>query len=165
MLPHLDAAYNLARWLTRNEHDAADVVQEAYLRALRFFDSYHGGDGRAWLLTIVRNACHTNARSTARDTRGETVEFDEQTHALDVTAAPDAQPMRDVDQQVVKDSLADLPVELREMVVLRELEGLAYKEIAAVTGLPIGTVMSRLSRARRALTDALAPGAAKDGPS
>src|SRR4051794_29075324 len=77
MLPHLDAAYNLARWLTRSEHDAADVVQEAYLRALRFFDSYHGGDGRSWLLTIVRNTCHTHARSTTRGIAGKAVEFDE----------------------------------------------------------------------------------------
>jgi RNA polymerase sigma-70 factor (ECF subfamily) len=155
VLPHLDAAYNLARWLTRNEHDAADVVQEAYLRALRFFDSYHGGDGRAWLLTIVRNTCHTHSRASTRGIAGKAVEFDEQAHALDATAAPDAEAMRDVDQQAVKNSLAELPVELREMIVLRELEGLAYKEIAAVTGLPIGTVMSRLSRAREKLRRAM----------
>jgi RNA polymerase sigma-70 factor (ECF subfamily) len=147
-LPHLPAAYNLARWLTRDGHDAEDVVQEAYLRAVRSFGGFRGGDGRAWFLAIVRNTCLTWLRRNRPHT--PTVPFDEARH--DRPGVPDA------DQsggEALRAALEALPPEFREAVVLRELEGLSYKEVAAVTGVPIGTVMSRLSRGRGQLRQTL----------
>jgi len=145
MLPHLDAAYNLARWLLRNEADARDSVQEAYLRAFKAYDRFRGGDGRAWLLTIVRNVCYSQLRRAQRAPAPEA--FDELQHTpLDDTLA--AGPGGEPDTARLDAALAALPVEMREVIVLHELEGLAYKEIAAVAGIPLGTVMSRLARAR-----------------
>lgn len=153
MLPHLSAAYNLARWLTRNDHDAEDVVQEAYLRAFRFFGGYRGGESRAWLLSIVRHTCYTWLQ---RNRTHELTEFDEETHALEAdTPTPEAALLQRADQQLLRRALEELPVEFREVLILRELEGLSYKEVAEVAGVPIGTVMSRLARARLRLQQAL----------
>ncbi len=155
VLPHLDAAYNLARWLTRNDHDAEDVVQEAYLRAFEFFAGFYGTDGRGWLLTIVRNTCYTwLRRNRAEDL---STEFDEEIHSESVASPnPEELLLENADRQHLQDALEELPVEFREALVLRELEGLSYKEIAGVSGVPVGTVMSRLARARARLKDALA---------
>ena len=160
MLPHLDAAYNLARWLLRNEHDARDSVQEAYLRAFRAYAGFRGGNGRAWLLTIVRNVCYSRLRQVKREAPRE--EFDEQQHtpAGDALEAA-ARLRREADRERLDAALAALPDDMREVIVLHELEGLAYKEIAAVAGIPLGTVMSRLARARlrlqRELKQRMAP--------
>jgi RNA polymerase sigma-70 factor (ECF subfamily) len=154
VLPHLDAAYNLARWVTRNDHDAEDVVQEAYLRALQFFDSFHGGDGRAWLLRIVRNTCFTWLEKNRP--REPATAFDETRHGAAAGAGPDAPLLASEDRDLLRQALAELPEEFREAIVLRELEGMSYREIAAVTGAPIGTVMSRLARARERLLAGLA---------
>jgi RNA polymerase sigma-70 factor, ECF subfamily len=157
VLPHLDAAYDLARWLTRNDHDAEDVLQTAALRALQFFDGFHGVNARAWLLTIVRNVFYTWL--DARHRGHEAVPFDEEIHATEDAGAPLGQPeaelLRRVESRFLREGFEALPLPLREVMVLRELEGLSYKEIAAVTAVPIGTVMSRLSRARRQLQDFL----------
>lgn len=159
VLSHLDAAYNLARWLTRNDHQADDLVQEACLRAFRFFSGFRGRDGRAWLLTIVRNTYFT----TLRDRRHEndSVGFDEDVHSLDESGqtgnAAETLVSRNDAKRQVNDALERLPLEFREIVVLRELEELSYKEIAAVMGIPIGTVMSRLARGRKLLTNYLNP--------
>jgi RNA polymerase sigma-70 factor (ECF subfamily) len=155
VLPHLGAAYNLARWLTRNDHDADDVVQEAYLRAYQFFDSFHGSDGRAWLLRIVRNTCYTWLEKNRP--RAPTTTFDETKHSTGtVVAGPDAALLASEDSKLLRQALAELPDEFREAIVLRELEGLSYREIAAVTSAPLGTVMSRLARARERLQEGLA---------
>ena len=155
VLPHLDAAYNLARWLTRNEHDAEDVVQEAYLRAFEFFGGFYGKDGRGWLLTIVRNTCYTWLRKNRAAELS--TPFDEEIHHEDVASPnPEELLLEHAGRQHLKDALEELPVEFREALVLRELEGLSYKEIADVSGVPVGTVMSRLARARDRLKDALA---------
>jgi len=155
VLPHMDAAYNLARWLTRNDDDAEDVVQESYLRALKFFGAFHGSEGRPWLLTIVRNTCYTWSK---RNRSTELAEFDEATY-LDETDAldPERSSVRNAQKRLVREALERLPVEFREVMVLRELEELSYKEIAAVVGIPVGTVMSRLARARKRLQLSLAP--------
>lgn len=154
-LPHLDAAYNLARWLTRDEHAAEDVVQEAYLRAARFFASFRGGDGRTWLLAVVRRAAYdwlTKCRAWAA------ASFDEELHGPgDESMNPEHLAARTADRQLLRQALEELPPEFREVTVLRELEGLSYQEIAAVAGVPLGTVMSRLSRARKQLQRRLAP--------
>jgi len=149
VLPHLDAAYTLARYLTRNEADAQDIVQDASLRALKYFDGFRGttaSDGRAWFLTIVRNAVYTWGQRQGND--GRVTEFNEELHSDDVTRDPAAT----VDLRAALDAL---PLEFREVIVLRELQGLSYKEISDVTGVPVGTVMSRLSRARKRLQEAL----------
>lgn len=147
MLPHLDAANNLARYLLHDAAAAADAVQDAYLRALRHFGGWRGGDARAWLLAIVRNVCRD-----AQTGRDPGVEFDEALHS---DAVSDDTPAADLDRRAARETLAQalerLPREFREVIVLRELEGLSYKEIADVTGVPVGTVMSRLSRARERL--------------
>ena len=150
VMPHLDAAYNLARWLTRNEADAQDMVQEAYLRALRFFGGFHGTDARAWLLTIVRNTCYTwLKRNRLPELSGDFEEavLTKESDELD----PEASHLLKVQSQLINEAIEKLPIEFREVVILRELEELSYKEIAEITGIPIGTVMSRLSRARKRL--------------
>jgi RNA polymerase sigma-70 factor (ECF subfamily) len=150
ILPHLNAAYNLARWLLRNEDDAADAVQEACLRALKFFGGFRGGDGRTWLLTIVRNTCYT--RLGQGRAHGEATMFDEEMHSPDAPADdPEEMLMRSYEGERLKRALEDLPAEFREVVILRELEGLSYKEIAGIADVPVGTVMSRLARARKRL--------------
>ena len=152
ILPHLNAAYNLARWLTHNEHDAQDVVQEAYLRAFRFFDSYKGGDGKSWLLEVVRNTCFTFHRREKRNLTS--VEFDEATHTPAVNL-PDAEEALVVASKktILKDCIEGLPDAFRGILVMRELEEMSYQQISEVAGLPPGTVMSRLSRARKRLEE------------
>lgn len=154
-MPHLSAGYNLARWLTRSEHDAEDLVQEAYLRAFRSFDSYRGGDPRAWLLSIVRNTCYSWLRQRRGHLADAAAAEDPEEVPDDPAAGPEAQVIRHADGLLVRGALEELPVEFREAVVLRELEGLSYKEIAEVAGVPLGTVMSRISRGRKHLQQAL----------
>jgi RNA polymerase sigma-70 factor (ECF subfamily) len=155
VLPHLDAAYNLARWLLRSEHEAEDVVQEAYLRALRFFGGFRGSDSRGWLLTIVRNVSYTWLRK--RRPEELTLSLDEEIHGREEGGpSPEGEVLRRAVGRSVKQALETLPLELREVIVLRELEGLSYAEIASVAEIPIGTVMSRLSRARSRLRNLLA---------
>ena len=149
-LPHLSAAYNLARWLLHNEQDAEDVVQEAYLRAFRFFSGYYGGDSRTWVLTIVRNTCYTWLQKNRALRLAEPIEEKIEELVLDYSD-PEVLLLQSVDSQTVRLALQDLPVEFREVVVLREIEGLSYKEIANVVDIPIGTVMSRLKRGRERL--------------
>ncbi|HEY3839719.1 MAG TPA: sigma-70 family RNA polymerase sigma factor [Bryobacteraceae bacterium] len=152
ILPHLNAAYNLARWLTRNEHDAQDVVQEAYLRAFRFFDSFKGGDGKAWLLAVVRNTCSTWRRREMRGSNDEP--FDEAAHSADLQPVSQEQKMVDSARRgVLRNCIEKLPADFREVIVMREIEGMSYQEIAEAATLPVGTVMSRLSRARKRLED------------
>ena len=155
VLPHLDAAYNLARWLTRNEQDAQDVTQEAFLRAFRSFDGYQGGNMRAWLLTIVRNTCYTWIQRNRRADRTEL--FDEEIHSMSFSggADPEAQVLAGADRESLRRALEDLPDAFREALVLREMEGMSYKEIADVTSVSLGTVMSRLARARTQLRESL----------
>jgi len=154
ILPHLDAAYNLARWLMRNEDEAADAVQDACLRALRFIGGFRGGDGRVWLLAIVRNACYSRLKRGAR--REMETEFDDEIHSPETEAAnPEDLLERSRDSETLGRALEELPEEFREVVVMRELEGMSYKEIAEVAGVPIGTVMSRLARARKRLQQTL----------
>ncbi len=155
MLPHLDAAYNLARHLARNDHDAEDVVQEAYLRALRYFGAFSGQNTRAWLLAIVRHTTYTRRR---RDQLSAiTAEFSDEFHS---GAAEGQGPEQDLDRREtaarVQSALDRLPRPFREVLVLRELEDLSYEEISRIVRAPIGTVMSRLSRARARLKQALA---------
>ena len=150
VLPHLDSAYNLARWLIRNDHEAEDLVQEACLRALKSFEGFRGGDARAWLLTIVRNSCYTWLDQNRRQEL--TTAFDEEIHtAEEHSRSPEALLLEGAQARLVKDLLEELPPEFREAIVLRELEGMSYKEIASVAGVPVGTVMSRLARARERL--------------
>ena len=157
-LPHLDAAFNLARWLAGNTADAEDVVQDAYLRAYRYFDAFQGGNFRVWLLTIVRNAFMTWVKENRSgrmvfvpDTPlAETADMDE-TAWGSKPRDPEALLMESIDSETLSRLMAKLPSDYREVLLLREVEDLAYKEIADVTGVPIGTVMSRLSRARLAL--------------
>jgi len=152
--PHAAAAYNLARWLTRNDQDAEDVEQEASLRAFRAIEGFHGGDSRAWLLTIVRNASYTWLHRNRN--RDFTVPFDDRLQDMaDDSPGPETLMLKRVDREALAQALERLPVELREIVVLREMEDLSYKEIAQIADLPIGTVMSRLARARRRLQQSL----------
>jgi RNA polymerase sigma factor (sigma-70 family) len=154
ILPHLDSAYNLARWLTGNDHDAEDVVQDAYLRAVKFFAGFRGGDGRPWLLGIVRRAGYDwLARNRAHQ---PLMVFDEERHSDSRDNLDPAQLLlQEEDRELLREALAELTVEFREVLVLRELEGLSYKEIAAITDLPAGTIMSRLARGRERLRDRL----------
>ena len=154
VLPHLDAAYNLAHWLTRNETDAEDVVQESYLRAFKFFGSFHGADGRSWLLAIVRNTCYTwMQRNRSPELR---FPVDDELHEIESTDLnPEALLVQRVDTFRVRRALEELPGEFREVLVLRELEEMSYRDIANITDLPLGTVMSRLARGRKRLQLAL----------
>lgn len=152
VIPHLDAAYNLARWLTHDETNAEDVVQEAYLRAFKFFDGFHGTNGRAWLLTIVRNTCYTWLQQNRAHELA--IEFNEELHSGEGTN-PETILLENADKQLLKQALEELPVEFREVMILRELEGFSYLEIAAIADVPIGTVMSRLARARKRLQTCL----------
>jgi RNA polymerase sigma-70 factor (ECF subfamily) len=147
VLPHLDAAYNLARWLTRNEQDAQDIVQEAYLRAFRFFHAFRGGDARSWIMKIVRNTCYTWIHEN-RPLQGA-MEFDENLIPPDPGALnPEDVVLQNDSGNLVRKALENLPANFREVLVLRELDGMSYKEIAEITGMAAGTVMSSLSRAR-----------------
>ena len=152
VLPHVDAAFNLARWLLRGRSDAEDVAQEALLRACRFFRGFNGGDARAWLLQIVRNTCYTWLEKN-RPMELST-EFDEELH-LQTSATPETLAIIADNHKRLTLALETLPPRFREILVLRELEGCSYKEIATITSTPIGTVMSSLSRARRQLYSAL----------
>jgi RNA polymerase sigma-70 factor (ECF subfamily) len=154
MLPHLDAAHNLARWLLRNEQDAEDCVQEAFLRAWRAFPRYRTGDSRAWFLTIVRRLCYSHLRDLGR--RQEAAEFDEEIHGITAAETTSIDRFeREATREMLEKAMEELNEEYREVIVLHELEGLAYKEIAEVAGIPIGTVMSRLARARQRLQQAI----------
>jgi RNA polymerase sigma-70 factor (ECF subfamily) len=148
VLPHVDAAFNLARWLLRRRADAEDVAQEALLRAYRFFRGFHGGDSRAWLLQIVRNTCYTWLEKNRP--LELSVEFDEALH-LQTCPTPETIAIVGDERARLTRALEKLPPRFREVLVLRELEGCSYKEIAAITSIPMGTVMSSLSRARRQL--------------
>ena len=161
MLPHMDAAYNLARWLLRNEHDARDSVQDAYLRAFRAITQFRGNEGRAWLLTIVRNVCYSKMRSTKHVLEAEL--FDENTHGIVNESAETAERLRrEISSELLAATLANLPEAMREIIVLHDLEGMPYKDISSVVGIPIGTVMSRLARARLRLQKELLQHLAKD---
>jgi len=149
-LPHLDAAYNLARWIVHNDQDAQDIVQEAFIRAFKGFQGFRGGNGRAWLLTIVRNTAYTWMNKRMPDQK--LVPYVEERHAniisIDQSTSESVLEKR---RQDLSDALKRLPSEFREVIVLYEIEGLSYKELALSLGVPVGTVMSRLSRARRRL--------------
>lgn len=162
ILPHLDAAYTLARYLMRDPHDAEDAVQDSCLRALRYFQTFRGGDARAWLLAIVRNRCHS-LRSDRRNRRdASAVVFDEELHSKEAEAElADAATLRAATRESLEEAVRRLPEEFREVIVLRELQELSYREISEVVGVPIGTVMSRLSRARQRLQHALGPESAE----
>ena len=160
-LPHLRAAYNLARWLTRNAADADDVVQEAYLRAFKHFGSFRGGDGRLWLLAIVRNTCYTWMQHNRSPEL--TIPLDDELYEIESKDLnPEALLLQSADTQIFRQALEELPVEFREALVLRELEGLSYRQIAEVVDIPLGTVMSRLARARKRLQENLASRANKE---
>ena len=154
-LPHLDAAYNLARWLTQDESGAEDVVQDACLRAFRFLDHQHGPNPKAWFMAVVRNACIDWIKERRR--RFQEEEFDETAHGAEASAIepPDAAAARESDARWLHRCVEALPREYREVLVLRELEELSYKEIGAIVGVPPGTVMSRLARGRELLQQRL----------
>jgi RNA polymerase sigma-70 factor (ECF subfamily) len=154
VLPHLDAAYNLARWLTRNQQDAEDIVQEAFLRAFRFFPGFRGGDARAWLMKIVRNTCYTWLHENR--SLQDATEFDENVFLPDSCVPnPEEAVLRNDSNILVREALEKLSPNFREVLILRELEGMSYREIADITGMPVGTVMSSLSRARCRLRQVL----------
>lgn len=161
VLPHVDAAVNLARWLLRHPDDAEDVAQEAVLRAYRFFSGFRGGDARAWLLQIVRNSCYTWLEK--RMPVELVTEFNEELHPVP-SLSPETFALRASDRAKLLNALESLPVRSREVIVLRELEGCSYKEISEVTGIPMGTVMSTLSRAREKLAQVLGGSAEKETP-
>jgi RNA polymerase sigma-70 factor (ECF subfamily) len=149
IMPHMDAAYNLARWLTSSDPDAQDVVQEAYLRAFKFFGGFRGGNSRSWLLRIVRNAFYDWLKRNGREAA---TPFDEAVHdRVEDNGTPDALLLEKRDHELLRQAIAELPVEFREALVLRELEGMSYKEISELANVPLGTVMSRLARAREHL--------------
>jgi RNA polymerase sigma factor (sigma-70 family) len=161
VLPYLDAAYSLARWLTRNDQDAEDVVQEASLRALRFFGGFRGDNARAWFLKIVRNSYHT--RLGKKLGAPPTTPFDEPRHSPEQSSDPETLLLQKAYRQSLSQALENLPANFREVLVLREIEGLSYKEIADVVGIPIGTVMSGLARARERLRQSLGHLSNSDG--
>jgi RNA polymerase sigma factor (sigma-70 family) len=154
VLPHMDAAYNLARWLVRNAQDAQDIVQESYLRAYKFFSGFQGGDARAWLLKIVRNTSYSFLEKNRPASQSE--EFDEKVHTGDAPPLDAEETLeRAAESRMLHEALAELPVNFREILILRELEGLSYKEIGEVVNVPIGTVMSSLARGRDRLREVL----------
>jgi len=155
ILPHLASAYNYARWLLHNQSDAEDVVQESYLRAFKYFNGYHGGDSRAWLLTIVRNTSYDWLRQNRSSQLVDPI--DDSAEALEVTdySNPETVLRQRVDQDLLRQAVEELPIEFREVLILREMEDLSYKEISALCDLPIGTVMSRLARGRKRLQQKL----------
>jgi len=154
ILPHIDAAFNLAHWLINNDQDAEDIVQESCLRAYKYFSSYQGGNSRAWLLTIVRNTCYTWLHEN--QAQGLTVDLDDELSSAEFDSADPEQCLQiKIDQLSVIRALEELPPVYRELIVLREMETLSYKEIALIAGVPIGTVMSRLARARQQLKEFL----------
>jgi RNA polymerase sigma-70 factor (ECF subfamily) len=154
VLTHMDAAYTLARYLVGDEHDAQDVVQEAALRAFTYFDGFRGGEARAWFLAIVRNCARDWVRVRVRDRR--TLEFtDRHVESIPDVHTADASAIAASERARIAAAMAELPPEFTEVIVLREIEGLSYKEISAVAGVPIGTVMSRLARGRQRLAAAL----------
>ena len=159
VLPHLNSAVNLARWILRNRADSEDVVQEAMLRAYRFFNRFHGGDARAWLLQIVRNTCYTWLEKN-RPAELMT-EFDEEVHQQP-SANPETLAAQSNERERLMRALESLPARAREVLVLRELEGCSYKEIADIVAIPIGTVMSTLARARERLQRTLAAAGTKE---
>jgi RNA polymerase sigma factor (sigma-70 family) len=147
IMPHMNAAYNLARWLSRNDSDAQDIVQEAYLRAFKFLSGFRGGNSRAWLLRIVRNAFYDWLKKNRGEETSEP--FDEQIHdPADEAQRPDALLLEKVEHELLDEAIASLPLEFKEVLVLRELEGFSYREISEVANIPLGTVMSRLARGR-----------------
>ncbi len=150
MMPHFNAAFNLARWLTRNQQDAEDIVQESYLRAYRFFDGFKGGDGKGWLMAVVRNTFLTWASHAKGES--QTVAFDEAVHDRGrEEASVETRLVGDAAVGSLRDCVQALQTEYREVLVMRELEDMSYREIAEATAIPLGTVMSRLSRARKLL--------------
>jgi RNA polymerase sigma-70 factor, ECF subfamily len=160
-LPHLDAAYNLARWLTHNDHDAQDVVQEAFVRAMHYIGGFRGDNARSWMLQVVRHTCY----SWLKENRpAEVLAFDESEDAIHEAAAPAAEEphsmaVRQADRAQINRAIAALPILYRDVLVLRELEDLSYSDIARIADIPVGTVMSRLARARGLMRQALMPGA------
>jgi RNA polymerase sigma-70 factor (ECF subfamily) len=156
-IPHLDAAYNLARWLTRNDHDAQDVVQDALVRAARYIGGFRGEGARAWLLQIVRNTCYSWLKENRPVEKVALDDFDDAWQEMAAPSAdePPAVAMRKADRAQIDAAIANLPVAYREVLVLRELEDLSYSDIARVAGIPVGTVMSRLARARGLMRSAL----------
>jgi RNA polymerase sigma-70 factor, ECF subfamily len=161
VLPHLDAALNFSRWLLRSRADAEDVAQEAMLRSYKFFSGFRGGDARAWLLQIVRNTCYSWLQKNRPGQ--DATEFDEELHGA-ASPTPEALAMAGEDRARLTRALEALPPRYREVIVLRELEGCSYKEIAAIASIPIGTVMSTLSRARQQLQAALVNSVAEEAP-
>jgi len=153
-LPLFGAAYNLARWLVRDDHDAEDVVQEAYLRAFKFFGSYRGGDSRSWLLKIVRNTCYTWLQQNRSRELTEPIE-DKLDEVGISTDNPETILLQNMDAKLVRQALEELPIEFREILIMREMEDLSYKQISSIADLPIGTVMSRLARGRKRLRELL----------
>jgi len=162
MLPHMDSAYNLSRWLLRDQHDAEDAVQDACLRAFRAFREFRGTDGRAWFLTIVRNVCYTHLRKGKREP--QEVSFDENLHgSADGSGEANAESWLEVRSEQLREALERLPTEYREVIVLHDVEGLSYREISSIAEIPLGTVMSRLARGRGKLQRELAtPGQDKN---
>ena len=157
IMPHLDAAYNLARWLTRNEHDAEDVAQDAFVRAFKFFDGFRGGNSRSWLLSIVRNTTYTWLQKNRRQELATV--SDEEIHEIeDPSSNPEVLLFKNSDRQELIRAVEQLPVEFREVLILRELEGMSYKEIAEILDVPIGTVQSRIARGKSQLYKALTDG-------
>lgn len=150
ILPHLKAAYNLARYLCGNDDDASDIVQNASLRAFRFYEGFHGENPRAWFLTIIRNTFYTDFRQ--KKSKGVEFAFDESVHNIENSNDdPETIFIKNEKIKLVREMVEKLPIEFREVVVLKELEGFSYKEIAGIAGIPIGTVMSRLARGRKTL--------------
>jgi RNA polymerase sigma-70 factor (ECF subfamily) len=160
VLPHLDTAYNLARWLTRNDQDAEDITQEACLRAFKYWKGFSGRDCRSWLLAIVRNTFYSWLRQ--RSVQPLLTDDGEMDDTADGLPDPESALIQNVDRNTLRAALEDLPVEFREAIVLREMEGLSYKELADIAGVPIGTVMSRLARARKRLQIYLAKTASEN---
>ena len=162
IMPHMNAAYNLARWLTSNDSDAQDVVQESYLRAFKYFGGFGGQDSRGWLLRIVRNAFYDWLKRNRREETGKPFE-EELEHAVDNSPTPDALLLEKADHELLHKAIASLPLEFREILVLRELEGFSYNEISQLANIPLGTVMSRLARARERLRTLLIGFIQKEG--